>query len=734
MTDLVLAIRLTADGKGLVGEVRGSAEELKKLGQAAQQSNDKAKSAADQYIASLKRQAETLGMTKSQTLAYEASQLKLTEAQRDGVAMNIRAIESHERQEVMFGRVRLAAAAAAAMIGTGLAVALRASVTEAARAEQAHLKLEAVLLATGHAAGLSKSQLDAQAEGLKRSTGFDDDQIRSSMALMLTFKQVQGDTFGQAMVMATNLSKLIGQDLQSSVLMLGKALEDPESGLLALRRAGVSFNDSQKDAIKGMVEFGDQARALEMMLRIMREQGLEGVAEKMNTGYVGAMNNATNATADFLKMIGNMSILKGPIIGFLDLFADNLTDIKNVLESGDWVDTLALFTVGYITPSIVAKRGQESYVGGREQQLAREGAQGLAAERAKSEQEDSRDSGIAQAMGLTPRTGEGWQKLNEYYMKQHEEALNKLAEAEKQLQAKGVAGWIAYADAVFDEAFGSDRAQAAIHDDINKRETLLEEERTKSANRANQEIAQKVANIYTENQTELDELTFQLDKKAEILHAWAGEDLQRQQIAREQIETLERKHQAKMFEIELAKNAAVRNMQIGTWQLAAELLQQFAGKSRAAALAVIAINKGLAIAQVIQNTQVAIMRGYAELGPFAGSANAAAMETLEGIQIGLIAATGLGQALNVGGGGASLGSPANPISTTGSFGSGQSPVFGGSDQQTSQVVVQVIVQGNILGNQQFVDDILLPGIRDAVGGRDAIIIPQNSRQALNLTT
>jgi hypothetical protein len=319
-------------------------------------------------------------------------------------------------------------------------------------------------------------------------------------------------------------------------------------------------------------------------------------------------------------------------------------------------------------------------------------------------------------------------------MKQHEEALNKLAEAEKQLQAKGVAGWIAYADAVFDEAFGSDRAQAAIHDDINKRETLLEEERTKSANRANQEIAQKVANIYTENQTELDELTFQLDKKAEILHAWAGEDLQRQQIAREQIETLERKHQAKMFEIELAKNAAVRNMQIGTWQLAAELLQQFAGKSRAAALAVIAINKGLAIAQVIQNTQVAIMRGYAELGPFAGSANAAAMETLEGIQIGLIAATGLGQALNVGGGGASLGSPANPISTTGSFGSGQSPVFGGSDQQTSQVVVQVIVQGNILGNQQFVDDILLPGIRDAVGGRDAIIIPQNSRQALNLTT
>jgi NAD(P)-dependent dehydrogenase (short-subunit alcohol dehydrogenase family) len=44
------------------------------------------------------------------------------------------------------------------------------------------------------------------------------------------------------------------------------------------------------------------------------------------------------------------------------------------------------------------------------------------------------------------------------------------------------------------------------------------------------------------------------------------------------------------------------------------------------------------------------------------------------------------------------------------------------------------VQGNIVGNQQFVDDILMPGIRDAVDNRDFILFGDNSRQAANLAT
>jgi hypothetical protein len=58
----------------------------------------------------------------------------------------------------------------------------------------------------------------------------------------------------------------------------------------------------------------------------------------------------------------------------------------------------------------------------------------------------------------------------------------------------------------------------------------------------------------------------------------------------------------------------------------------------------------------------------------------------------------------------------------------------GRESQSSQTVVNVTVQGNIVGNQQFVDDMLIPAIRDAVDNRDFVIIGVNSRQAANFAT
>lgn len=127
---------------------------------------------------------------------------------------------------------------------------------------------------------------------------------------------------------------------------------------------------------------------------------------------------------------------------------------------------------------------------------------------------------------------------------------------------------------------------------------------------------------------------------------------------------LEVRHQQTLLQIERDKNNAVRSMQVSTWQAAGELLQSFSGKSQAAAIAVIAINKGLAIAQTIQATAVATMRAFSDLGPIAGAAAAAEIQALGAVQIGLIAATGLLQASQVGGGGAAAGSPANPVNTT----------------------------------------------------------------------
>lgn len=133
----------------------------------------------------------------------------------------------------------------------------------------------------------------------------------------------------------------------------------------------------------------------------------------------------------------------------------------------------------------------------------------------------------------------------------------------------------------------------------------------------------------------------------------------------------------------------LRQAQMGVWSSMGELLQQFAGKSRAAAIAVIAIQKGLSIAQIIANTAAAQMRALAELGPIAGPPVAARIAMMGRIQAGIVAATGLAQAM---GGGRSAGGSAS----IGGVGGAVADRAGGSGQGT---YVNVQLTGYATGEQ-----------------------------------
>lgn len=104
-----------------------------------------------------------------------------------------------------------------------------------------------------------------------------------------------------------------------------------------------------------------------------------------------------------------------------------------------------------------------------------------------------------------------------------------------------------------------------------------------------------------------------------------------------------------------------------TMNLAIGFLNTLGGKSKAAAIAAIALSKALAIAQATQNTAVAYTKALT-LDPTGALAARTAM--LGKIQIGLIAATGLAQAANVGGGGTVSMSPVSGGSSGGTMTSG----------------------------------------------------------------
>lgn len=189
-------------------------------------------------------------------------------------------------------------------------------------------------------------------------------------------------------------------------------------------------------------------------------------------------------------------------------------------------------------------------------------------------------------------------------------------------------------------------------------------------------------------------------------------------------------HARKRQAIEQQTGNTIRSMHAGVWQGIAGLVQAFAGKSKTAAIAVIAINKGLAIAQTIQSTAAAVMRAYADLGPVAGSAAAADIALLGKVQVGIIAASGLAEAANVPSGGATLGTPGNPMLTTG----GSPPPFA-QPAAGGDVHVTIINNGTMLGEaQEWIEQVAIPGIVTAVTDKDMTILPTSSRNALDLAT
>lgn len=197
-----------------------------------------------------------------------------------------------------------------AIMSVGITAPLTAlvasSIPAAKESAEALGQVQSALTSMGNAAQRTLPQLQDQAKALMHLSTFDDDDImRKVTANLLTFGKVSGPIFDRAQQAAVNLSARLGQDLQSSAIQLGKALNDPIKGITALARVGVSFTAQQKEQIKAMVAAGDVAGAQGLIL---------GELERQYGGAAKALRDATpgiesqQAWADFQETIGGIAL------------------------------------------------------------------------------------------------------------------------------------------------------------------------------------------------------------------------------------------------------------------------------------------------------------------------------------------------------------------------------------------------------------------------------------------
>lgn len=212
---------------------------------------------------------------------------------------------------------------------------VKGSVDAAREAAQSLRLTAAVITSTGGAAGLSAEDVHGLAEKLGELDGVQGDVIQSGANVLLTFTNIRNqsgagnDIFDQATQSALDLSAAMHQDLQSSVVQLGKALNDPVKGVTALQRVGVTFTAQQKEQIKTLVAHNDTLGAQKIVLgELQKEFGGAGAAA------ADPAQKAAVAWKDFQEQIGAqllpaISSLLGVLMSFLPTVAAIVNAVGN---------------------------------------------------------------------------------------------------------------------------------------------------------------------------------------------------------------------------------------------------------------------------------------------------------------------------------------------------------------------------------------------------------------------
>jgi len=203
---------------------------------------------------------------------------------------------------------------------------------------RAEVQLESVLRATGNASGFTASQLKEQAKELQNIISVSDEVILNVQGVLSTFNKISGENFQRATKAAFDMASVLGTDVTSATIRLGKALQQPIKGIERLERVGLELTASQKKLVEGFVAIGETAKAAEVILESV-ESRFSGVAEAQAKTLGGQLNALVirlknlneqlfQALAPFAEMV--LAIIR-PILSIIEILANALLPILEAI-------------------------------------------------------------------------------------------------------------------------------------------------------------------------------------------------------------------------------------------------------------------------------------------------------------------------------------------------------------------------------------------------------------------
>ena len=199
-----------------------------------------------------------------------------------------------------------------AAVGVGIVAAnVAVGLDSLIKLEKATAQTEAVIKSTGGAAGQTAKDINNLAEkyeALNATVG--DEVIQSGANLLLTFTNITEKGFEPALAAALDMNTAMGKGpdgLTSTILQVGKALNDPAKGFTALRRVGVSFSKEQEKRIKRLQKEGKLYEAQQVILKeLQKEFGGSFLAEGGTTA--GSVAKFTDSIEDLQRSLATAAL------------------------------------------------------------------------------------------------------------------------------------------------------------------------------------------------------------------------------------------------------------------------------------------------------------------------------------------------------------------------------------------------------------------------------------------
>jgi len=202
------------------------------------------------------------------------------------------------------------AALSGATAVAGLTVAVTAAVSAAkecvkvyAESERVTTRMAAVWENVGKTTGYSAEQIMDYAAAVEKTTYFEQESVLSAAQLLAATEKLSNEGFKRALDISIDLAEAMGTDVPNAASMMSRALSDPETGLRALRSAGINFTDEEKDLIKSLMDANRELEAQDIVLGKV-ENAYQGVAAAVKATDSGKLETIATQLENIKKNLG----------------------------------------------------------------------------------------------------------------------------------------------------------------------------------------------------------------------------------------------------------------------------------------------------------------------------------------------------------------------------------------------------------------------------------------------